>query len=349
MSARIIGALIAKDLRLFSRDRFFALISVLSLVAYSIIYWLMPAQVNEEFTLAVYTPDAVPAPIDAAFESAAIRYETVDSADDLRAVVEDGDYAAGVELPAEMDLSEDTRLTLVLPADAPAERNDALRALFRNLSYGLSGIQPNIQINQEILGEDRLGNQIPDRDRMLPLFAIMVLIVETMALANLIAQEVEEHTLRALMVSPMRLIDLFAAKGALGVMLAFGQASLLMLVTGGLNHQPLLMLTTLLIGAVLVTSIGFLLASIAREFLEIAAWGVLLFIILSLPSISVLFPGALSSWVELIPTYYLVDTAHQVMNFDASWGDVWTNLVILLVISGGLLSVSMVVLERKFR
>jgi ABC-2 type transport system permease protein len=48
------------------------------------------------------------------------------------------------------------------------------------------------------------------------------------------------------------------------------------------------------------------------------------------PSFGVLFPGAITSWIKVLPSYYLVDTVHRVANFGSGWGDIWLNLVILL-------------------
>lgn len=352
MNRRIIQALVEKDIKLYFRDRFFALITVLSLVFYAAIYFIMPSDVNEKFSVALYAPNP-PAFLTEFLESDALEYEAFDAEEEVYEAINKNDYMAGLIAPADLEAQiesgEHPAITLVLSADAPVERNEAITALFQTWGYSLGDTPLNIQINQTIIGEDRVGNQIPARDRMLPLFAIIILITETMGLANLIANEVETRTLRAILVSPTRMLDLFIAKGIVGVLLAFSQAAIVMFVTGGLAHQPLLILVALLLGAFFITSIGFLLAALANTFLEIVAWSVLVIIIFSLPAVSVLFPGTLSAWVEIIPIYPLVDTIHQVVNFDATWGDVWQNLVILLAIGVAMMAASVTALERKFR
>ncbi len=86
---------------------------------------------------------------------------------------------------------------------------------------------------------------------------------------------------------------------------------------------------TLLLGSLFVTGLAFLIASVARDMMGVMAWGMLLLIVLAIPAFTILFPATASSWVEAIPTFYLVDTLHRAINFDATWAEVARNLVIL--------------------
>jgi ABC-2 type transport system permease protein len=147
----------------------------------------------------------------------------------------------------------------------------------------------------------------------------------------------------------MRIVDLFVGKGISGVGLAFAQAAVLMVLTGGLAHQSLLMLVALLLGALLVTGIGFLIAAAGRDMMSVMAWGVLAVLLLTVPSLSVMFPGTGSHWLRLIPTYYLVDTVNRVANYGAVWGDVWANLAILLALGLAFVWLGIVALRRKLR
>ena len=89
---------------------------------------------------------------------------------------------------------------------------------------------------------------MPPGSEWLPLFAVLVLMVECLGLASLIAAEVEQGTIRALLVTPLSLRGLFVAKTLFGSLFAFVQAVLLLAVTGGLVREPLLNLTALFIG-----------------------------------------------------------------------------------------------------
>jgi ABC-type multidrug transport system permease subunit len=165
----------------------------------------------------------------------------------------------------------------------------------------------------------------------------------------LIAEEVTTGTLRALLITPLNVPGLFTGKAIVGILLAFTQSSILMALTGNLRWEPILILTTLLLGGLVVTGLAFLIASASRGMMSVMAWSLLIIIIMLIPSYGVVFPGAVTSWAQLIPSYYMYDTIHQVVNFGASWGVVGTNLLVLLVMGFVFMAAGVFVMERKLR
>ena len=351
MNLRIIGALISKDFALFFRNRFFALVTVLGIVAYAIIYFVMPSSVDESLKIGLYAP--VMPPVFEQLQEEGLEIEVVESDEALREAVTEGQYAAGVALPADIMESlmsgQKTQITLYFASDTPEEIKDAVGVLINELAYLQIGQPLAIEVSEEILGPDMLGMQIPPRDRLRPLFAVFIIMVETLGLATLISEEVEQRTIHALLVTPMTVRDLFAAKGTIGVGLAFGQAVLFMAIVGGISSQPLIILTALLLGAVLATGTGFLIASLAKDMMSVMAWSIPVLIILIIPSFGILLPGTITGWVEVIPSYYLVDTVHQAASFGAGWGDVWYNLLVLLGFDVVIVWIGITALRRKFR
>jgi ABC-2 type transport system permease protein len=173
--------------------------------------------------------------------------------------------------------------------------------------------------------------------------------METMGLASLISSEVVGGTLHALLVTPLRIEGLFLGKGITGVGLAFSETALLMAVTGGLNHQPLLILTLLLLGAAMVTGIAFLVGASSKDMMSVMGWGILVLLLLAIPSMNVLLPGLTSDWIRILPSYYLVDAIHRVANFEASWAEVIGNIFALLAFVGAFLALGIGVLRRRLR
>jgi len=200
-----------------------------------------------------------------------------------------------------------------------------------------------------VLGTDMAGAQVPQRDRMRSLFAVFILMAETFGLAALLSEEFERRTAWALLVTPVSVKDLFTAKGILGTFLAFSQAVLLLAVVGGLSAHPAIILLSLLLGSVLVTGIAFIMASLGRDFMSVTAWGVPVMVLLVVPAIGVMIPGALSGWIKVIPSYYLTDTIYRVSNYGAGWGDVWNNLAILAGINAVIVAVGIRALRRKLQ
>jgi len=351
LSLRVVGALVAKDLSLFFRNKFFGLMTALGIVFYIVIYFVLPSSVNETLQLGLYAEVVPPA-----FEQLAeegIVFEEVESEDALVEAVTDGQYAVGVALPPDIlelfAAGERPQITVYSTADTPEEVTDAVEVVIRELAYLQVGEPLAVDISAEVLGPDMLGQQIPLRDRMRPLLAVFLVLFEMIGLAGLITDEVQQGTGRALLVTPATVPDLFAAKGLLGVGLAFGQAALFMAVIGGLNSQPLIILTALFLGAVLVTGFAFLIASLSRDMMSSLGWGMLILIVFIIPAFGILFPGTVSGWAKAIPSYYLADTVHQASAFGAGWGDVSLNLLVLLGIDLAVVVAGVAAVGRRLR
>ena len=351
MNLRIIRALISKDFSLFFRNRFFALITVLGLVFYLVIYFVMSSSVDESLEIGLYAP-VIP-PVFEQMQEEGLEIEAVESEEALTEAVSEGRYVAGIALPADimekLMSGQRPQITAYFASDTPEEMKDAVGVFITEMAYLQSGQSLSIEVSQEILGPDMMGAQIPPRDRLRPLFAIFLLMAETFGLANLISEEVRRRTIHALRVTPMKVRDLFVAKGVVGVSLAFGQAILFMAIVGGMNEQPLIVTVALLLGGVLATGVGFLMASLAKDMMSVLGWGMVAFIILIIPSVIIMFPGIVTGWVEVIPSYYLVDTMYRTASFGAGWGDVWSNLLVLLGFDLVIIWAGVVALERKFR
>jgi len=351
MNWPIVWTLVVKDLRLYFRNQFFAFISILGLVAYIGIYYLLPGNVNETIKIGLYASQAPP--LFEEMEEEGLELIRYDSEEALEQGLMDGDVAVGYGLPEDLMGSLATgskeQIKVYFTYDFPEDLKDAYVILFRELAFMMTGQELNIEADEVILGQDMAGMQIPPRSRMVPLLAVFVLMIETLGLASLISSEIEEGTLTALFVTPMRAVELFAGKGITGTGMAFIQAFVLIAATGGLSHEPLLVMLALVLGALLSTGVAFLIASGSRDIMTVMGWGILAIVTLSLPSIGVLFPGVFTSWIKAIPSYYLVDLMHKVINFGAGWGDVWVNLPILFGFSLAFMVLGILALQRRYR
>jgi len=352
MNGRIILALIQKDIQVFFSNQFFALVTVLALVAYAGVYFAMPATVDETIEMAIFGP-SLPSQFTDSFAEAGVVLKNMETKAALETAVTDNDYAVGVVLPADLlptlAAGEAGQIELYFSPEFPEELKEAYIVFFEEIGYTLGGQRLNIQTHEEVLGVDRAGEQIPQRDKMLPLFAVLILAVETLGLASLISSEIEAGTLRALLITPMRMEGLFVAKGVVGVGLAFLQAVTLMAVTGGLSQQAPLIIVALLLGSLLVTGIGFLLASVSTDIMSVMAWGVPAILLLSLPAIGIVLPVLTTEWVKILPSYYLIETVYQAAVLNVGWAGVGSNLLILLAFALAFMGLGIVVLRRKFQ
>ena len=352
MNVRTIRALLKKDLALFRSDRLYLVLTVLGLIFYTAIYFIMPRHVDEDFNLAMYAPVLPPA-FSQLTQQPGTDIEFFQTENELKQSILDGKYQAGISLPANiMEIwasGGKPDITIYYASTAPPEVSQAVKTLVEELSFNQTGQPLSFDIDEEVLGPDMLGEQVALRDRMRPLWAVLILLLETMSLASLITVEIEQGTARALLVTPMRTSDLFAAKAVLGVSMAFFQAVLFMAIVGGFNLQPLIIIITLLLGSFFVMGSGFLLASLARNVQAVTGWGVLILIVLAVPGFGAVIPGLISGWARVIPSYYLVDTVNRAANYGSGWGEVWPNLAILAGITAVLVWGGLTVLRRRYQ
>lgn len=356
MNTRIILAMIAKDAMLYARNRLFAFLTVVGIAAYVLVYLLMPSTVDESLTLALYAP-TIPDVLINALAGSDITVQKLESEDALKQAVTGGDFAAGIVLPAETITAllqgAETTITVYFASDAPADILDSFRSVlrlaFNELSYRLRGDPMGVVLRESFVGPDLAGQQITARDRLLPLMAILLLVMEMMGLGTLIADEVSKGTLRAVLITPASVAGVFTGKAIFGVTLAFIQGALVMGLTGNLSHEPLSILATLLVGSLVVTGLAFLVASVSRDIMGVLAWSIAIIVIFMIPAYGVVFPGTVTSWIKVVPTYYMFDSIHQIVNLGATWSAIQTNLIVLLLMGIGLLAAGAVVMERKLR
>ena len=334
----IISAIVRKDLRLYLRDRFSVVVTVLGLAAYIALFWVLPADVDETIGVGIYIPGGeellAQGTVDDSSGFALIPFE---SAEALAAAVEAGDeVAAGMEFPdgflAASAIGAPTTVRVLLWAGAPPELRPALVGGVREIGATIGGLAPPVTVppmNEVVLGEDRVGDQVPLREKLRPLLLFLILIVEMFALASLVAAEISQRTVTAVLATPARVGDLLAAKAILGTALAFTQAVVLALATRALGTEAPLLLVALLLGAVLVTGFGLIAGATGRDFVGIVFWSMLFVVPLTIPAFGELFPGTAAGWIRGLPTYGLVETIVGVTAYGRGWAESWPHLAVL--------------------
>lgn len=351
----MIAALIRKDFTLFARNKFFAIVTAIGLVFYIGVYYLLPAEVDQNLPVAFYVEgmgnlgDAIPV-------QDGLSIDTFDSQEALMEAVENGDYQAGLVVTAALMRAvmtgEQATLQIYYAPDIDPEMRDAITSILSariNQAAGSGAAEAGrVSFSTEIVGPP-VDEPLALRDLIIPTLLLLILAVEIMALGTLIVEEIESGTARALLTTPLGTAGFFTSKALMSMILSFTQLFIIVAVTGHLTTAPLIVIVALLLGSFLITGIGFLVASISRDMMSVMGWGMLILVVLILPSVTIMFPTVGAGWMDFIPSFYLVDTLHQALNLGASWSDVTTNLLILLVISAGMMTVGSAVLRRRFQ
>ena len=326
----IIGAIVAKDLREFSRDRFWMIMTPFALVIYIALFWLLPATTEETIKVGVYQRglDAVIAQLGEG-QGSGLDIVEFESPGALEEAVTAGESVSiGIAFPDNLleavAYGRLSTVTVFVDAAVPNEIRTAMQALVREVTFELAGVGlPVTQPSQElvVLGEDRIGRQVSPREEMRPLLVFFVLLVESLALAGLVAVEVQARTAKAIAVTPATVADLLAAKGVTGTLLAFGQAVILLVAIASLGNEPLLLLTAVLVGAVMMSGVGMIAGSAGRDFMTTLFTSIVFIVPLAIPAFAALFPGAASAWVQVLPTYGVVQTIVGVTVYGFDWAE----------------------------
>ncbi len=360
--ASLVVTIMRKDLIELSRDTVWLVLTPLVLVFAILIFWLLPDSVDETLTIGVY-----PASLAASLEGLALadgevglRVIGFDDEEALAAaVLGDGERAggavtAGLAFPTGFLLrimtSQPTEVRVFVNADVPPEVRGALEGGVREMAFMLAGAPVPVTLlpdDEMVLGVDRAGAQVSLREQVRPLAVFFVLITESLALASLIATEVGSRTVAAIIATPARVADVVIAKGLTGTLLAFSQALVLLVVLQGLGTQPLVVLSAVLLGSLLVAAVSLLAGAAGRDFMTTLFIGVLFLIPMMIPAFALLFPGSASWWMQSLPSFGVLQALHGGATFGLGFGDLSGAFASALAWTAGLFAIGGLVLARR--
>lgn len=257
-----------------------------------------------------------------------------------------GPAASGGQAPAPAPA-----VKVYVNSDTPAELEGAMKSMIRELAYLVAGRPlPVTEPPEEamIVGQDRSGAQIPMRDRMRPLLAFFVLMVETFALSSLVAVELLHRTVVAVAATPAKTGQVLLAKLIFGALLAFAQALVLLLATGSFAAgDPLIQLAAVMAGALMFSGIAMLVGSMGKDFMGTLAWTMTVVMPFAVPAIAALFPGSAPAWVSLIPSSSVIHILNVAANYGAGWAETAPHFAVALIWVAALLGLGAWTLSRK--
>ena len=351
----IIAAIVGKDFKAFMRDRLYLFLSVLGLVAYVVIFWVLPDTVDETVTIGATGAgiQELLAQATGETEEAGLDVVAFDSRETLTTAVEEGedDVALGLAFPDDffeaVASGQPATVTIIASAEVPEELQSAMESFVREAAFAISGNPLPVQFQEEILGVDRLGDQVSLREQFRPLLAFLVLMIEMLSLAGILASEMQNRTVTAVITTPARLSDFLAAKVVFGALLAFSQVVLLLVAIRSLGTQPVLLLTFVLLGSLLVTAFALIAGAYGKDFINVMFFSLIFIVPMMIPAFALLFPGSASAWVQAIPTYGLVQGIVDVTAYGAGWGDSLANLGLVFGWTVAAFVVGLGILSRK--
>jgi ABC-2 type transport system permease protein len=176
------------------------------------------------------------------------------------------------------------------------------------------------------------GNAI-NLDRFLSVMLLILTIVGigVFVVPSLLVEEKEKQTLKFLLVSPAGPVEVVAGKALVGLVVCLVIAGSMMILNKSWTGNWPVTLLALILGSLFSILVGLAMGGFFKTIAQVNTWSSVLMIVLLLPTwVAIMpLPEPFGMIVRLIPSYYLVDLLNQSMSGNATFGSVWSSLIVL--------------------
>ncbi len=271
----------------------------------------------------------------------------LDDADELKTQVEGNDLDAGLVLPERFDAAmksgEQPPLEFFIGGESRAENRIILTVTTMDLLRAVEGQTPPVEVKVVALGEKGL----PISVRLVPLVVFYALVVAGIFLpGSSLVEEKEQGTLAALLVTPLKIGDVLAAKWTLGVALSVVMAMVTLVLNQALGGNWLDVFVVVLVAGTLSATIGLLIGVVSKDstvlFGIVKGVGIFLFA----PVVFYIFPDWPQWIAKLFPLYWVIEPIWQVSIMGERIGAVGFELMVAVAITVGLLVVTALLTRR---
>ena len=276
-----------------------------------------------------------------------IELTLVETEDGLTQLVGDNALDAGLVLPtgfdARVQAGERPPLQFFVGGESLASNRLILAVTTLDLIRSVEGSTPPVDVAVVATGDPVL----PMSSRMMPLLVLFALLIAGVFVpAFSIVQERESGTLSALLVTPARGVDVLAAKAVMGMVLAFLMTLVTLWINDALGGQPVALLLSVAISAVILAEVGLLFGSAAKNAKVLFTLMKSVNILLFAPVVFYIFPDWPQWIAQLFPTYYIINPIFEIAVQDAALADIAPQLVVAVLISLALIPVAVVMSRR---
>ena len=346
MSARRLGRILRKDLALGPRSPIFLWMIVLPIALTIILQFAFGQLLDPEPRLGIV--DAGRSEMTSEIERMdGIELTLVEDIEDLKARVEANDLDAGLVLPAGFDQAvragERPELRFYVGGESLASNRIILMVTTLDLVREIEGRAAPVTVDIVSFGAAGL----PISVRLIPVIVFYALTIAGIFVpgSNLV-EEKEQGTLMAMLVTPVKISEVLAAKWVLGVVLASAMATVTLLLNQALGANWLEVVAVVLVAAALSSMIGLLIGTVAKD--STTMFGIVkgLGIFLFAPAAFYIFPEWPQWIAKLFPLYWVIEPIWTVAVMGGSIGEVWLELGVALGITAALVPLVATVARR---
>ncbi len=333
MNPRRVWQVLRKDLELGPRSPILLWAIVMPVVATLLLQLVFGGLFAPQPRLAIV--DRGSSQITAAYqEMEGIDVELLNDEVQLKARVEENKYDAGLILPAGFDdavrAGEKPLLEFFISGESLASNRIILSANTINLVRTVEGATAAVEVEVVQMGE---APQLSVAQRLVPMVVIFALLIAGVLLTGTsLVEEKERKTLSAILVSPVKLAEVVAAKAILGLVLSLLMGFIILAMNSALGSSPLALFVALLVAGLMCVEVGLLYGAGSRDMKTLYALFKGLNLLLFAPVVFFLFPDWPQWLGKIFPTYWAIDPVFEVAVNGAGLADVWMELVVALAI-----------------
>ncbi len=259
-----------------------------------------------------------------------VKFEMVDSRDELNSKVLEGVYAIGLVMPRQIGVGSGAVATasakpvieVLIGAGLPAFTRETLEATLTNAVRNLVGAPaPELPITLVVreIGEAQRHRSRTFAQESMPMIVLMALgMVGFIGLPMAFVEEKERKTLQALMLAPIDVNDLILGKSAYGLAMISVTVVAIVAINQQFGGAQWLFWTLVLLGSLLCLFVGLFIALFAESQATVNAIGTSLFLVFQLVPSLMMSSDTLRLLAPFVPSTFLQDGMKKALFYDLS-------------------------------
>jgi ABC-2 type transport system permease protein len=279
-----------------------------------------------------------------------IEVTLLESVPELKQRVEGNDFDAGLVLKDGFDSAvrsgQKPLLEFYIGGESLASDRIVLAVTTLDIVRKVEGKVPPVEVEVLALGD---AQALSLSIRLLPMMILFALLIAGMFVTAFgLVDEREKKTLAAVLVTPVKLSEILAAKAGLGFILAVLMAYVTLLLNGAQGAQSGALFIALMVAGLMSAEFGLIYGTVAKDSRTLFTLMKTLNIFLLAPVIFYIFPEWPQWIAKIFPTYWLINPIFEIAIKNASLTDVGFELSIAIGICG-LLFVPVQGLKRRMQ
>jgi ABC-2 type transport system permease protein len=274
----------------------------------------------------------------------------LDSVSKLKQRVEGNTLDAGLVLKDGFDTAmrsgQKPPLEFYIGGESLASNRIILAVTTLDILRRVEGRAPPVEVEINTLGD---AEALSISTRLVPMMVLFALLIAGVFVTAFgLVDEKEKRTLDAVLVTPVKLSEVLAAKAGLGFILAVLMAFATLLLNGSLGSRPAALLIALVVAGLMSVEFGLIYGTASKDIKTLFTLVKTLNLFLLAPVIFYIFPDWPQWIARIFPTYWLIDPIFEITIKNADLSSVGPDLGIALGICG-LLIIPVSALKRRMQ